>query len=295
MSKKQRKPRALQPEETGHLGYTVWLIMHHGGSKPNISRFSESIGVSQPGLSAFLHGRGVTRKWVASHGLAAALEKTFPSGWDVYGDVFSQKLGELNSGVKKEAIKRDPAGRLSAEPRMKKSFGHALWDLIGRDVPSVHKAAALLDLRYMYFANILKGNEFVTQKWVREKNLYGILRDHFPEGWAAHGETLMKFGRDLSHDTGNPSPRNGREAIRWRKAVGALLRDVFDRFAAKDHRFSETFNDQSWNGVVRADPNIPVSEFKHAIERALVVFDLKDRDALSYHSLRSLKGRAPVI
>ncbi len=84
-----------QPANKTSIGYTVWEIIYHE-NKYNLCQTAELMGVTQPVMSAFIHGRDHCRKdWVENNNIVPVLRRDFPKGWKLYGGEFMARLKDL--------------------------------------------------------------------------------------------------------------------------------------------------------------------------------------------------------
>ncbi len=171
-----------KPEDRSSFGYIVWKIL--GGRAIGLPLAAQRLGLPKGRLSAILHSHiRPSQQFVTSRQWDRVLGLHYPQAWATHRDAFFARLETLTAHPGADAGSAEP-------PRDGKSFGYALWLVLGAKVMDRERASALLQIPNTTLSTMIHGEKKPTQSLLKRKCWRETIAQHYPQGWQDYGEVF---------------------------------------------------------------------------------------------------------
>jgi hypothetical protein len=268
---KHRGGRQAQiPIDRDSFGYVLWKIL--GGPAIDMPLAAQRLQLPSYRLSAIIHNHiPLSQRFATSRHWDRVLAEHYAHAWAAYRDAFFTRLEALAAYPGIHAGRAEP-------PKDRKSFGYALWLVLGGESMDRERAAALLKISSQALSCFVHGDKKPTQRLLTQKRWRAVLAEHYPDRWrdyrqlfenraarlklyrgekGAPPEAADKLTAILRMITGNETP-DLEKAARLLRVRPAMLRKILDGRTRIQPRF---IRNKRWAQILAE--NYPVQWQRH--------------------------------
>jgi hypothetical protein len=213
--------QASMPQDRGSFGYVLWKIL--GGRAIDMPLAALRLQLPGYRLSAIIHNHiPLSQRFVTSRHWDRVLSEHYPHAWAAHRDTFFARFEVLAAYPGIHAGRTEP-------PKDRKSFGYALWLVLGGESMDRERAAALLKISGQALSCFVHSERKPTQRLLAQKRWHEILAQHYPQGWHDYAELFETRTARLKTYRGakGPAPTaEGELAAILRMILGAEIADL---------------------------------------------------------------------
>jgi|GEM_PF-2928622 plasmid maintenance system antidote protein VapI len=192
------KIKSQNLEDDGSFGFVLWLIL--GGENADIPEAAKRLKVHYSAITKAIYGL-----WKPSQQIMKdkrwreTFAEYYPETWRQYESLFEERSA--------------PSVRTPCVSEDKKSFGYAVWLIIGGNRANIQEAAKRLKVDRSELSKIVCGRKQPSQNTVDEKQWRQTFAEHYPDAWRQYENLFEKSFATLTDRQLKPHEPEDKESF----------------------------------------------------------------------------------